>query len=148
MQPRGELQNCWLIFYHVKCVHGWTTMAYHVYDLMYCKMFTIAICNMQCKSIEVQCVMWKKLNHVILRFSLANPNFKGFMVDSVSQPQPWACKGVGQEGSLGVTSHALESAKECEGMNPHTPKELPLWELESRWTLEFSEGDYRGQNPL
>ncbi len=33
-----------------------------------------------------------------------------------------ACKVVGHEGSQGVTSHALGSAKECEGMNPHTPK--------------------------
>jgi hypothetical protein len=31
-------------------------------------------------------------------------------------------KVAGQEGSLGVASHAPESAKECEGMNPHTPK--------------------------
>jgi hypothetical protein len=33
-----------------------------------------------------------------------------------------AFKVGGQEGSPKVTSHALESAKECEGMNPHTPK--------------------------
>jgi hypothetical protein len=33
-----------------------------------------------------------------------------------------ACKVVGQEGSLGVTSHVLESAKKCEGMNLHTSK--------------------------
>jgi hypothetical protein len=33
-----------------------------------------------------------------------------------------ACKVASQEGSLGVTSHAFGSAKECEGMNPHTPK--------------------------
>jgi hypothetical protein len=33
-----------------------------------------------------------------------------------------ACKGAGQEGSPGVTSHVFESAKECEGMNLHTPK--------------------------
>jgi hypothetical protein len=26
--------------------------------------------------------MWTKLNQVILKFSLANPNFKGFMADS------------------------------------------------------------------
>jgi len=32
-----------------------------------------------------------------------------------------ACKVMGQEGSLGVTSHAPKSAKECEGMNLHTP---------------------------
>jgi hypothetical protein len=29
---------------------------------------------------------------------------------------------MGQEGSLGVTFHALENARKCEGMNPHTPK--------------------------
>jgi hypothetical protein len=28
------------------------------------------------------------------------------------------------------------------------PSELPLWKLKSRWTLEFLESDYRGQNPL
>jgi hypothetical protein len=39
-----------------------------------------------------------------------------------------ACKGANQEGSPGVTSHApgnekeCEGSKECEGMNPHTPK--------------------------
>ncbi len=32
------------------------------------------------------------------------------------------CKVVGQERDPGVTSHAPKSAKECEGMNPHTPK--------------------------
>jgi hypothetical protein len=31
-------------------------------------------------------------------------------------------KGAGQEGSPRVTSHAPESERECEGMNPHTPK--------------------------
>ncbi len=33
-----------------------------------------------------------------------------------------AYKVVGQEGNPGVTSHTPRSAKECEGMNPHTPK--------------------------
>jgi hypothetical protein len=33
-----------------------------------------------------------------------------------------ACKCAGQEGSPWVTSHAPESVRECEGMNPHTPK--------------------------
>jgi hypothetical protein len=31
-------------------------------------------------------------------------------------------KGAGQEGSLGVTSHAPGNVGECEGINPHTPK--------------------------
>ncbi len=59
-----------------------------------------------------------------------------------------ACKGEGQEGSPGVTSHAPGSVEECEGMNPTLPNELPLWELESRWTFKSSKSDYRGQNPL
>jgi hypothetical protein len=37
-----------------------------------------------------------------------------------------AYEGVGQESSLGVTFHALESVRECEGMNPHTPKWAPI----------------------
>jgi hypothetical protein len=41
-----------------------------------------------------------------------------------------ACKGVGQKGSLGVTSHILGSVGECEGMNLHTPK----------WTLILGVG--------
>jgi len=32
-----------------------------------------------------------------------------------------ACKGVGQEGSLGVTSHVPGSVGKCEEMNIHTP---------------------------
>ncbi len=31
-------------------------------------------------------------------------------------------KGAGQEGNSGVTTLALGSVRECEGMNPHTPK--------------------------
>jgi hypothetical protein len=33
-----------------------------------------------------------------------------------------AYKGAGQEGSPRVTSHAPGNVRECEGMNPHTPK--------------------------
>jgi len=32
---------------------------------------------------------------------------------------------VGQERSLGIMSHAPRSAKECEGIDPHTPKGTP-----------------------
>jgi hypothetical protein len=55
---------------------------------------------------------------------------------------------VGQEGSLGVTSHVPESAKKCEGMNSHTPKWTPIWKLDSQWTPKFSERNCKGQNPL
>jgi hypothetical protein len=57
-------------------------MACQVYDPMYYKVLTIAICDMQFESTEVQCVMWTELNHMMPRFGFANPNFKGFMADN------------------------------------------------------------------
>jgi hypothetical protein len=42
------------MFDHVKRVVGWTTMAYHVYDPIYGKVMTIAICDMQFEDIKVQ----------------------------------------------------------------------------------------------
>jgi hypothetical protein len=47
MQPGGNLENVWLMFDHVKRVQEWTTMACHIYDATYCKVMTIAICDMQ-----------------------------------------------------------------------------------------------------
>jgi len=35
------------------------------------------------------------------------------------------CKVAGQEGSPGVMPHAPGSARECEGIDPHTPKATP-----------------------
>jgi len=34
MQHVGDLQNIWIKFDHVKCVDGWTTMVYNVYNLL------------------------------------------------------------------------------------------------------------------
>jgi hypothetical protein len=62
MQSSDDLQNVWMMFNHVKCVQGWTTMARHICDLVYCKVMMIAICDMQFEDIEAQCIMWKKLN--------------------------------------------------------------------------------------
>jgi hypothetical protein len=47
-----------------------------------------------------------------------------------------------------TTFHAPESARECEGMNPHIPNELPLWELESQCIPKFLENNGKGQNSL
>jgi len=33
-------------------------------------------------------------------------------------------------------------------MNITLPSELPFWELESWWTSEFLESNFKGQNPL
>jgi hypothetical protein len=55
-----------------------------------------------------------------------------------------ACKCAGQEGSAGITSHAPESVRECEGMNPHTPKSIPTLGvgvlMDSRTFKERSQG--------
>jgi hypothetical protein len=59
MQPRRNLKNTWLMFNHVKRVQEWTTMAYHVYDAAYCKVMTIAVCDMQLEDTKVQYIMWR-----------------------------------------------------------------------------------------
>jgi len=38
--------------------------------------------------------------------------------------------------------------KSVRGWTLTLPKQLPLWEMESRWTPEFLEGDCRGQNSM
>ncbi len=59
------------------------TLTYHVYDYFYYKVMTIAICDMQFKDMEAQCIMWWNLNKVMANNDVPNPNFKGFMADNV-----------------------------------------------------------------
>jgi hypothetical protein len=47
MQLGDDLQNMWIMFNHVKRVQAWMTMAYHIYDPIYCKVMTIVIYDMQ-----------------------------------------------------------------------------------------------------
>jgi hypothetical protein len=52
----------------------------------------------------------------------------------------------------GLESHiscprGVESMGECENWTSTLPSEVPLWELESRWSLKFSKSNFRGQNP-
>jgi hypothetical protein len=53
-----------------------------MYDVAYCKVMTIALCDMQSKDMKVQCIMWRELNDLMRKNSMENPNFKGFMADS------------------------------------------------------------------
>ena len=57
-------------------------MACHVYDSTYCRVMTIACCDMQSEDNTAQQVMWKNLNAVMARNSVPNVQFKGFMADS------------------------------------------------------------------
>jgi hypothetical protein len=51
-------------------------------------------------------------------------------------------------GSHISCSREVESMGECENWTSTLPSELPLWELDSRWTPEYSKINCRGQNPL
>jgi hypothetical protein len=82
MQPRGDLENAWLMFDHVKRVKEWTTMACHVYVVAYCKVMTIAVCDVQLEDTKVQCIMWTELNDLMAKNSVESTNFKGFMANS------------------------------------------------------------------
>jgi len=83
MQLSDDLQNMWMMFNHVKHVQGWTTMVCHIYDLIYYKVMTIVICDMQFEDTKTQCILWRKLNIIIEKKRLGTPVFKRFMADSV-----------------------------------------------------------------
>jgi hypothetical protein len=57
-------------------------MACHVYDSRYCKVLTIACCDMQSEDGIAQIFFWENLNSVMAENSVPNVNFKGFMADS------------------------------------------------------------------
>lgn len=82
MQAGGDLENAWIMFDHVKRVIDWSTMAWHVYDATYCRVMTIATCDMQSEDTEAQLVFWKNLNLVMEINGVTAPNFKGFMADN------------------------------------------------------------------
>ena len=67
---------------HVKRVSGWTTLGSHVYDPEYCKVMTIAVCDMMCEMAEAQEQMWLSILALLKEHGLIDVNFKGFMADS------------------------------------------------------------------
>jgi hypothetical protein len=57
-------------------------MACHLYNVAYCKVMTTAVYDMQLEDTEVQCIIWRKLNKVMQKNGVEEPNFKSFMEDS------------------------------------------------------------------
>jgi len=58
----------------------------------------------------------------------------------------WAKKNPGSP-----TTYSRECKKVWGSMREWTltlPRQLPLWEMESRWTLEISKSNFRGQNSM
>ena len=82
MQAGGDLENAWLMFDHVRRVQSWPTMACHVYDATFCRVMTIAVCDMQSEDTAAQIVVWKNLNAVMAHHNVSQPNFKEFRADS------------------------------------------------------------------
>ncbi len=59
-----------------------------------------------------------------------------------------AYKGANQEGSPGLTSHAHGSAKECEVMNPHTPKWSPILGVRVPMDYQIFRGQMQGSKTI
>ncbi len=58
------------------------------------------------------------------------------------------CEGASQEWSPGVTFMLPRMWESVREWTPTFPNEFPFWKLESQWTFESSEGDFRVQNSL
>jgi len=73
----------------------------------------------------------------------------------LSQPLHWACdqgKGLARlQAKTKPGSRIFMPSRMQKSVREKTltlPSELPSWELESRWNLECSKSDYKGQNPM
>lgn len=55
----GDLIFFRIMFDYVKQLKDWTTMACHVYDNKYCKVLTIACCDMQYEDGARQTLFWE-----------------------------------------------------------------------------------------
>jgi hypothetical protein len=64
MQLGRDFENAWIMFDHVKHVQGWTTMGCHGFDMAYCKVLTIDICDMQSEDVDSQILMWYSLTRL------------------------------------------------------------------------------------
>jgi hypothetical protein len=65
-----------------------------------------------------------------------------------SRPRQRGCKGVGQEKAR-ESHHILPGVwEDVKEWTLTLPKQLPLWEMKSRWTPETSESNFRGQNSM
>jgi len=77
MQPRRDLANVWMMFDDVKRMKEWSTMAYHVYDIGYKKVMTIAVCDMHSEDTEDQVQFRRSLNTIMAQHGVLETNFKG-----------------------------------------------------------------------
>jgi hypothetical protein len=93
--------------------------------------------------------------HILLWYHVETWVCKPFMLDLKCRnlslgfmTKAWVCKGVGQERSLGVTSHAPKSVREHEGMNIHTPKWAPILRIGVLMGSQIFKERLQGSNPF
>jgi hypothetical protein len=121
--------------------------------------FSLILNHLSCICFNVLYVLFKELG-IEFPYEL-NPNSfcKGLVIILLifffahvstlalgSWPRQRACKDVSQEDpgeSHHILPRVLESVREW---TLTLPRQLPLWEMESRWTPETSESNYRGSN--
>jgi len=75
------------------------------------------------------------------QFNCCNPSLE-FMTKAR------ACKGVGQEGSSGVTFHVLGSVGKCEGMNSHTSKWTSTLRVRISMDSQIFKEELKGSKPI
>jgi len=104
------------------------------------------------KWIKISEMLWilisKKLQIIVRELAITDvlPNYRNLRFGLTTKAR--ACEGVSQIWSLGVTFHAPKSARECEGMNPHTPKWTPILGIGVLADSRIFRSNCRGQNPL
>jgi hypothetical protein len=76
-----------------------------------------------------------------LQFTCRNPNL-GLATKAR------AYKRTKQEGGLRGTSYTLGSARECERMNPHTPKATPTWGVGIPKNSQIFKERLQGSKPI
>jgi hypothetical protein len=64
-----------------------------------------------------------------------------------SRPRQGFTRLLAKKEAMSHTTYSRECVRVW-GNEPSHTKGVPLWELESRWTPEFSKGDCRGQNSM
>jgi hypothetical protein len=85
--------------------------------------------------------IFKPLHDVTCHQYCYNPSF-GLAIKAKG------CKVAGQEGDLGVTSHAPRSVKSVREWTFTLPSELPLWELESQMDSQTFTARLQGSKPI
>ena len=80
------------MFNHLKRVKHYTIFACYVYDSRYCKVVTIALCDMMSETDDAQTYLWHGVDGAMVEYEVHNVNFKVFMADSIHANRNVVCE--------------------------------------------------------